>query len=170
MQVLHICLKVTDFMQRWFNPFSPCDIQSYSAVSCQRPAGVRQKYGFFSTWTTSSWRWGGRSRGGICICFFKKCYALGIYICKEERRFSTLRSFDPSLGFNLSYLISKHLCGLWHTHLSSRRFSVPPSKPSWKLLFWITAAQYITPGYSSDRARSRNISDSHCSFCNAEWP
>lgn len=113
---------------------------------------------------------GGRSRGGICICFFKKCYALGIYICKEERRFSTLRSFDPSLGFNLSYLISKHLCGLWHTHLSSRRFSVPPSKPSWKLLFWITAAQYITPGYSSDRARSRNISDSHCSFCNAEWP
>lgn len=59
--------------------------------------------GFFSTWTTSSWRWRRRSRGGICICFFKKCYALGIYNCKEERRFSTLCSFDPSLGFNLSY-------------------------------------------------------------------
>lgn len=112
MQVLYICLKVTDCMQRWFNPFSPCNIQGYSAVTCQKAAGVWQKYGVFSTWTTSSWRWGGRSTGWICICFFKKHYALGIYICKEERRFSFLYSFDPSLGFNLSYLISKHLCGL----------------------------------------------------------
>lgn len=95
----------------------------------------------FSAWTTSSWRWGGRSTGRIYICFFfKKCYVLGLYICKAERRFSFLYLFDPSLGFNLSHLISKRLCGpLRHAVLSSRRFSVPPSKPSRKPLSWLAA-------------------------------
>lgn len=162
MQVLYIGLKVTN-----------CNIKGYSAVSCQKAARVWQKYvlGFFSTWTTSSWRWGGRSTEWICICFLKKNhYALGIYICKEERRFSFLYIFNPSLGFNLPYLISKHLCSLlWHTRLLSRRFSVPPSKASWKLLFWIAATQYITPRYSSDHVRSRNLSVSSCSLCYAEW-